>query len=62
MHPELGYKILKNELKLPGPICAIALEHHEKNDGSGYPLGIANDMINPYSQIVCICNVKVQRS
>ncbi len=57
MHPELGYKILKNELKLPGPICAIALEHHEKNDGSGYPLGISNDMINPYSQIVSICNV-----
>ena len=57
LHPELGYKILKNELKLPGPICAIALEHHEKNDGSGYPLGISNDMINPYSQIVSICNV-----
>ncbi len=57
LHPELGYKILKNELKLAGPICAIALEHHEKNDGSGYPLGISNDMINPYSQIVNICNV-----
>ena len=57
LHPELGYKILKNELKLPGPICAIALEHHEKNDGTGYPLGISNDMINPYSQIVSICNM-----
>ena len=40
LHPELGYKILKNEMRLSEDICVVALEHHEKNDGTGYPYGI----------------------
>jgi len=57
LHPELGYKILKNEMRLSEDICVVALEHHEKNDGTGYPYGISNDLIHPYSQMVGICNL-----
>jgi len=57
LHPELGYKILKNEMKLSEDISIIALEHHEKNDGTGYPFGVSNDLLHPYSQIVSICNL-----
>ena len=57
LHPELGYKILKNEMRLSDDICVVALEHHEKNDGTGYPHGISNDLIHPYSQMVGICNM-----
>ncbi|MCQ2958123.1 MAG: HD domain-containing protein [Candidatus Gastranaerophilales bacterium] len=57
LHPELGYKILKNEMRLSEDISIIALEHHEKNDGTGYPFGISNDLLHPYSQIVGICNL-----
>lgn len=57
LHPEVGYKILKNEMHFPEDICVVALEHHEKNDGSGYPHGVSSDLIHPYSQIVSICNI-----
>lgn len=57
LHPELGYKILKNEMKLPENICVVALEHHEKNDGTGYPYGVSSDLIHNYSQMVSICNM-----
>lgn len=57
LHPELGYKILKNEMGLSEDICVVALEHHEKNDGTGYPYGVSNDLIHPYSQMVGICNL-----
>ncbi|MDD3593845.1 MAG: HD domain-containing protein [Candidatus Gastranaerophilales bacterium] len=57
IHPELGYKIIKSELKLPDIIARVALEHHEKNDGNGYPFGISGDLISQYSQIVSVCNM-----
>ncbi len=57
LHPELGYKILKNEMRLSEEICVVALEHHEKNDGTGYPYGVSSDLIHLYSQIVSICNM-----
>jgi len=56
LHSELGYKILKNEMKFPDEIAVVALEHHEKNDGSGYPHGVSSDLIHKYSQMVSICN------
>ena len=57
LHPEIGYKILKNEMKMPENICVVALEHHEKNDGSGYPHGVSSDLIHKNSQIVAVCNM-----
>lgn len=56
MHPQIGYKILKNEMNMPETICKVALEHHEKNDGSGYPYGISGGMISQIAQIVSVCN------
>ncbi len=56
LHPQLGYKILKREFELPEHICKVALEHHEKNDGSGFPYGISGDQISLLSQIVSVCN------
>lgn len=56
MHPQVGYKIIKNEMGLPEIIAKIALEHHEKNDGSGYPYGISGDLISLYTQVITVCN------
>lgn len=55
-HPILGYKIIKEKMKLNESIAKVALEHHESNDGSGYPQGISNDFITEYSQIVNVAN------
>ena len=55
-HTLIGYNILKNELKLPENICNVALQHHEHNDGTGYPHGISSDWISVESQIINVCN------
>ncbi len=43
-HPESAYQILKG-IPFAGPVAEIVLEHHERMDGSGYPLGIAREGI-----------------
>lgn len=57
LHPELGYKILRNELKLPDPICLPARQHQEMNGGGGYPFNLKGDEIHFYSQIVKLADV-----
>ncbi len=37
-HAQVGYDILK-EIEFPWPIARMVHQHHEKMDGSGYPLG-----------------------
>lgn len=55
-HTRIGYKIIKHEMDLPENIARAALEHHENNDGSGYPMGISGDSINVETQIINVCN------
>ena len=57
-HVEYGGDLLD---KHPAPVLrmarAIALNHHEKWDGSGYPLKIAGEAIPIEGRIVAICDV-----
>ncbi len=39
IHPRSGYEILKR-VEFPWPIAQIVLQHHERNNGSGYPQGL----------------------
>ena len=55
-HTTLGYEIIKNKLGLPENIAKAALEHHENNDGSGYPQGISSDYINEIAQIINVAS------
>ena len=55
-HTILGYKFIKDQLGLRECIARVALEHHENNDGSGYPKGLSNDFITEYSQIINVAN------
>jgi putative nucleotidyltransferase with HDIG domain len=55
-HTTIGYKIIKETFYLPESIAKVALEHHENNDGSGYPKGLSNDYISEFSQIVNVAN------
>lgn len=57
LHPELGYRILKDEMKLPDQICRPALEHQEMYAGGGYPQNISGSDIHPYSHVVKIADV-----
>lgn len=55
-HTTLGYEIIKNKLHLSDDIAKAALEHHENNDGSGYPQGISSDYINEIAQIINVAS------
>lgn len=55
-HTSIGYKILKEDLEMPENIALVALEHHENNDGSGYPMNKSGDLISKESQIIHVCN------
>lgn len=55
-HTTLGYDLIKNKLHLAEEIATAALEHHENNDGSGYPQGFSNDTISEFAQIINVAN------
>ena len=55
-HTVLGYKMIKETFGLSDAIARVALEHHENNDGSGYPRGLSNDFISEFAQIINVAN------
>ena len=55
-HPLIGHRLIKTELKLSENIARVALQHHEKMDGTGWPYGISSTMISEYAQIIAVCN------
>ncbi|MDR0290535.1 MAG: HD-GYP domain-containing protein [Treponema sp.] len=52
-HPILGYNMLK-AFDFPLVICLAALEHHERENGSGYPQRKTSDKISQYSKIIAV--------
>ena len=55
-HPKQGYNILK-DTNLPWPVADMALHHHERLDGSGYPHGIGDDALSLEVRILAVCDV-----
>ncbi len=55
-HTQIGYKILKQEMGMPEDICLVALEHHENNDGSGYPFKLSGEQISEMARMVGLCS------
>lgn len=56
-HSSLGYKMLKVDAHLDYRIIFMALQHHERCNGSGYPWGILKNKIHPLSRIVAVADV-----
>ncbi|MDH4211629.1 MAG: PAS domain S-box protein [candidate division WOR-3 bacterium] len=56
LHSEIGYDILKT-VNFPWPVAQIALEHHERINGSGYPKGLAGNKILQESKIMGVADV-----
>jgi PAS domain S-box-containing protein/putative nucleotidyltransferase with HDIG domain len=54
-HPTVGYNIL-NKVDFIPMIVDIVYQHHERIDGSGYPLGISGDEILLESKIVAVAD------
>jgi putative nucleotidyltransferase with HDIG domain len=57
MHPKVGYDLLGEQHVWNAYVKVAVLMHHERNDGSGYPLKLQGDEINQVAKIVSICDV-----
>ncbi len=55
-HPETGYAILK-DIPFNWPVADIVRQHHEKLDGSGYPLGLKADGILMESKVLTVADM-----
>jgi PAS domain S-box-containing protein/putative nucleotidyltransferase with HDIG domain len=55
-HAQLGHELLKG-IDFPWPVADVALQHHERLDGSGYPAGLRDDAIRIESRIVSVADV-----
>jgi len=55
-HAKRGYEILK-DANFPWPVAEMALHHHERLDGSGYPDGLSGDELSLEVRILSVCDV-----
>ncbi len=55
-HPTNGYNLLK-DLPIDERIKRVALMHHEKMDGSGYPLSLKGNQIDDFARIITIADI-----
>lgn len=56
LHTIYGYEIIQNSMNDPYT-ALVALQHHEREDGSGYPYQITKSEIHPYAQIAAIADI-----
>ncbi len=56
-HTTYGYKKLCEIPEIPETVLRVALEHHERVDGSGYPVGKTNEDLHFFSKIISIMDV-----
>jgi len=55
-HAQASYEVLKL-VEFPWPVATIALQHHERMNGSGYPNGLTGDEILLESRIMAVADV-----
>jgi len=53
-HPQAGYDYLKKFDAIDERVLRVALEHHERMDGTGYPHGIRAEGIHLFSRICAV--------
>ncbi len=57
-HSDLGFEMLKHSKRpILQTAATIARQHHEKYDGSGYPLGLKGEEIDISARIVALADV-----
>lgn len=55
-HPDVAREIL-GSVEFPWPVAVIVSQHHERMDGSGYPLGLHGDKILLEARILAVADV-----
>ena len=57
LHPAFGYEMLQQAKQLSKESKVIVLQHHERADGKGYPLGLKGDEIHYFARLCSIVDV-----
>ena len=58
LHTTYGYEMLSQfGTSLPPEVKWVALQHHERVDGKGYPYGITGEEMDHFSKIVAVADV-----
>ncbi|RMF69096.1 MAG: HD-GYP domain-containing protein [Calditrichaeota bacterium] len=55
-HTIQGFQHLGRHCYFKGMVTIVALQHHERWDGTGYPNGLSGEDIHEYSQIVALAD------
>ncbi len=56
-HSLRGYKFLKEYGDFSQSVLLCALQHHERIDGSGYPMSVKGDKIHSYAKVIAVADV-----
>ncbi|GEL76315.1 HD-GYP domain-containing protein [Tenuibacillus multivorans] len=56
-HPVLSYRLIEQETYLSKDVKIAVLQHHERLDGSGYPLGIQHEKLHPFARIIAVSDM-----
>ena len=55
-HPKWGYDIMKETDMISADSYSPIIQHHERENGSGYPYELIAEEIHPFSKIVAIAD------
>ena len=55
-HSRIGYEMLK-DVESPWPLAEIVYQHHERMNGSGYPINLKGDEILIEARIMAVADV-----
>lgn len=55
-HPRAGYDLIK-DLKIDSRIKKATLQHHERCDGTGYPMRVDEIMLDDFAMVIAIADV-----
>ncbi|OPY92833.1 MAG: Cyclic di-GMP phosphodiesterase response regulator RpfG [Syntrophaceae bacterium PtaU1.Bin231] len=56
-HPDYGFQLLQETNQLNNECKTIVLQHHERENGTGYPQGLKGDEIHIYGRICSVADV-----
>ena len=56
-HPVYGYRIVDEIVSINSEVKKSILMHHEREDGTGYPVGLKSSQINEFAKIIPIADI-----
>lgn len=56
-HPLHGYRVLEGTEHISKDVNMAVLMHHERDDGSGYPLGAKGSQIHEFAKIIAVADI-----